>query len=79
MSAATYSGPDVSVKDITEAASCVWYISAIHTQCGLPADKMVRIKTRLVDVTVPLCNIHVAEHNANFARARVGQRGRSNG
>jgi hypothetical protein len=72
--ATSYEGPQK-----VEGATCAWYVAPELSACGMPAEHTVRVRTRLVDVTVPLCSIHLAQHNENFARARVGQKGRRNG
>lgn len=63
--ASFYSEPGIAGE------SCKWYLSVMEVECGLPADGKAHIKTRTVDVKVPLCKMHLAEQKDNFARIRI--------
>lgn len=58
---------------------CKWYVSIDQPECGKKSTEMVRVKTRLVDVTVPLCPQHLARHRDNQMQARHARKEASRG
>jgi hypothetical protein len=49
---------------------CKWYVSIDNPECGAKSVEEVHVKTRLVDVMVPLCTHHLARFRDSMMKAR---------
>ena len=54
----------------TEPRTCQWYVSIEQTECGEPAPHRVKVKTKVTQAYVDLCDEHKAVHDETFARIR---------
>ena len=51
--------------------TCQWYVSVLEPECGKPAPHRVKVKTRVTQAMVSLCDEHKAVHDETFARIRT--------
>lgn len=59
-----------SIMEQTNNETCGWRVSVEQPECGAKAVHRVRVRNRITDATVWLCNKHLAKHNENFASMR---------
>jgi hypothetical protein len=53
--------------------TCRWYVSIQQPECGEVASHTVKVKTKVTQATVDLCDSHYAIHNENFAKIRTAR------
>lgn len=53
--------------------TCKWLVSDEVGECGAKAITKVRIRNRVVDAMLPVCTIHKAMHDSNFAQLRTNR------
>jgi len=61
-------------NDATKLPPCKWYVSVDQPECGKPAPFKLKVKGKVTQAVVDVCEDHKALHDREFARLRTSGR-----